>query len=184
VFDSTGTFSRQFVPTEGGYIYYPSKKSGGKLITNEEYQELTEGWRQVAGRSGIWKIVGVTVLAIVVWAFISKTLSLPHWSDSASTIIIVTGISFWLLWASLAPRRLVKDRPDVFPPRPVSEVRRQTRALLNWRFIIFALLFSGVAFFGSLNATERNFTSWAWLCGSGIMFGLYIWIAIQKFRER
>jgi hypothetical protein len=184
VFDSTGTFARQFIPTEGGYIYYPSKKSGGKLVTNEEYQQLIEGWQRISGRSGIWKIVGVAVLAIVVWTFISKTLSLPDWSNSVSTIIIVTGISLWLLRASLAPRRLVQDRPDLVPPRPASEARRQTRALLNWRFITFALLFSGLAFFGSLNATERNFSSWAWLCGSGMMFVLYIWITIQKVRER
>ncbi|WP_143761353.1 hypothetical protein [Sphingobium chlorophenolicum] len=184
MFDSIGAFTRQFTPVDGGYLYYPSKKDGGKLVTADEYQQLTEGWSRVAGRRGLWKVVGVVMLAIIIWTAISKSLSLPDWLDSIMVAASVTGISGWLFWASFAPRRLVRDRPAITPPRSVLQAKRQARALLNWRFIIFALLFSGIAFLGSLKAPEHDFKSWAWLIGSGVMFGLYIWIAIQKFRDR
>lgn len=184
MFDSIGAFAKQFTPTEGGYLYYPSKKGGGKLVTADEYEQLAESWRKVAGRRGMWTVVGIVMLAIFVWTTISELLSLPDWSDPIIVAVSVIGISAWLLWASFAPRRLVRDRPAIAPPRPVSEARRQARALLNWRFIIFALLFSGVAFLGSFNSSERNLKTWAWLTGSGAFLGLYIWIAVQKFRDR
>ncbi len=184
MFDSIGAFTKQFTPVEGEYLYYPSKKDGGKLVTADEYQQLIEGWNKVAGRHGMWKVVGIVMLAIVIWTIISKSLSIPDWSDSIMVATVVIGISRLLMWASFAPRRLVRDRAAITPPRPVSEAKRQARALLNWRFIIFALLFSGIVFFGSLNAPQRDFTSWAWLIGSGAMFGLYTWMAVQKFRDR
>ena len=184
MFDSTGAFTKQFTATKGGYLYYPSKRGGGKLVTADEYEELVEDWRKVSGRRGRWTIVGIIMLTIVVWTVISKSLSLPDWSDSVIVAASVIGISAWLLWASLVPRRLVRERPTVAPPRPVSEVKRQARALLSWRFIIFALLFSGIAFLGSINSPARDFKSWAWPIGGGAFFGLYIWIAIQKFRDR
>jgi hypothetical protein len=184
VFDSIGTFTKQFTPVEGGYLYYPSKKDGGKLVTSNEYDELVAGWQKVAGRKGIWKIVSIVMLTIMFSTLVSKATVLPAWSDSILTAACVVGILAWLLWASLAPRRLVRDRPAIAPPRPSSQVRRQARALINWRMIIFALFFSGIAFFGSLNLTPRDFVTWAWLIGSGGMFGAYIWIAIQKIRDR
>jgi hypothetical protein len=184
MFDSIGAFKKQFTPTEGGYLYYPSKKCGGKLVTAAEHEQLIESWRKVAGRRGMWTVVSIVMLAIFVWTAISKLLSLPNWSDSIIVATSVIGISAWLLWASFAPRRLVRDRPAIAPPRPGSETRRQARALLSWRFIIFALLFSGVTFLGSLNSPGRDLKTWAWIIGSGAFFGLYIWIAIQKVRDR
>jgi len=184
VFDSIGAFTKQFTPVDGGYLYYPSKRDGGKFVTADEYEQLVAGWCKVADRRGIWKIVGIVVLAIFAWIAISRFWSLPDWSDSIMVAASVAGISAWLFWTSFAPRRLVRNRPAITPPRPITEVKRQARALLNWRFIIFALLFSGIAFLGSLNTPDRDFKSWAWLLGSGTMFGLYIWIAVQKFRDR
>lgn len=184
MFDSTDAFAKLFTPVEGGYLYYPSKKSGGKLVTIEEYHELVEGWRKVAGPSGRWKLVGIVMLAIFLWILISKALFLPVWSDSVAVPLTVIGISGWFFWAIFAPRRLVRNRPVIAPPRPISRVKREVRGMLNWRFIIIVLFLSGLAFVNSLHSTERDFVSWAWLIGSGAMFGAYIWIAIQKFRDR
>src|SRR3546814_9594755 len=95
-----GAFNNQFTPVDGGYLYYPSKNSGGKLVTADEYEQLAAGWRKVAGRRGMWKIVGIVMLAIIFWTTISKSLSLPEWSDSIMVAASVAGISAWLLWAS------------------------------------------------------------------------------------
>jgi hypothetical protein len=31
MFDSIGAFTSPFTPVDGGYLYYPSRKDGGKL---------------------------------------------------------------------------------------------------------------------------------------------------------
>ncbi len=184
MFDSIAAFTKQFIPTEGGYLYYPSKKGGGKLVSAEEFDQLIEGWRKVAGRRGGWVIVSIVILVIFVWNVASEALSLPEWSDSIIAAASVIGTSSWLLWASFAPRRLVRDRPTIAPPRPISEVKRQVRAALNWRVIILALFLSGVVFIGSINSLDRGLKSWAWLIGSGGFFALYISIGIRKFGDR
>jgi hypothetical protein len=78
----------------------------------------------------------------------------------------------------------VKDRVAVAPPKAAAEAGQDARAALNWPFVIFALILSGAAFFGSIIATERNLSTWAWLIGSGAMLGLYIWIGFKKLMDR
>jgi len=179
-----GAFKKQFTPTEGGYLYYPSRKIGGKLITTREYEKLVEDWQRVTGRSGLWKIIGGIVLAIILWSLVAAIFDLP---ETVTTIVMIgcaVSVSSWLLWASYAPRRLVKDRPAVTPPRDISEARQQARAMLNWPFVAFALAISGIILFTSVQAHESTIASWAWLIGSGLMFVAYIWVAIQKLRDR
>ena len=143
MFDTVGAFKKQFTPVEGGYLFYPSRKSGGKLITANEYDCLVADWERIAGRVGLWKTVGVVVLALLLWTLLSQGLSLPGWTDTFIIAVLVVTICGWLFWASFAPRRLVKDRSAVTSPRPASDARRESRAALNWPFVTFALLLSG-----------------------------------------
>lgn len=136
MFDSMGAFNKQFIPVDGGYLYYPSRKSGGKLVTVEEFEGLVAGWQRIAGRSGLWKPVGVVVLVILLWTLLSQALALPEWADSIIVVGSVAAVSGWMLWASFEPRRLVRDRSVVAPPRSVLQARRQARAALNWPFVI------------------------------------------------
>lgn len=183
MFDATGSFARQFTPVDGGYVYYPSKRSGGKLVSNEEYESLLAEWRGIVGRGGRWKIIGVVILAISLWTLISQGLSLPGWAETAAITILVAGISGRLLWAGFAPRRLVKQRPEISPPRAASQARRQARAALNWPFVAFALLFSGAIFLGKAVTLERTLSTWIWLVGSGVGFAVYLWIGFQKLMD-
>jgi len=183
VFDSIGMFAKQFTPVDGGYLYYSSRKSGGKLVTAEEYEGLLEGWRKVAGGAGTLKSVGVVILWILLSTLISKSLELPGWADKILIAVAVVGISAWLLWAGFAPYRLVRDREAVTPPRPGSEARKQARAALNWPMVIVFLLASGATFFASIALPREMVASWAWLVGSGLMFVAYAWVAIQKPRD-
>ena len=96
----------------------------------------------------------------------------------------VLAISAWFVWASFAPRRLVSGRPDVTPPRPLPEAKREARALLDWRFVIFALLFSAVTLLGTVSSPEQTLGWWAWLIGSGALLASYIWIAFRKVMDR
>lgn len=157
---------------------------GGKLVSDEEYEHLVRGWERIAGRAGRWKAVGVIFAIIALWTLLSDVVSLPKWGDYLLTGAIVLVMSGWLLRASTTPGRLVKDRPPTTPPRPATEARRDARAALNWPFVALALIFSGLAFFSSVTLNERSLGGWAWLIGSGVMLGLYIWIALKKLTDR
>ncbi|NIJ21081.1 hypothetical protein FHS95_002773 [Sphingomonas naasensis] len=180
MFDSKGAFTRQFTQAEGGYIYYPSAKSGGKLVTAEEYRKLAQGWSMVS----TGKVAGILFLAVIAWTALSQTFSLPDGLETVFIASCVTCVALWVLWVAFAPRRLVRDRPAITPPRPASQARRQVRALLTWQSVIFALLFGGVMFLGSLRVSEPDVETWAWRIGGGALFGLYLWIGFQKLRDR
>ena len=184
MFDLIGAFTKQFTPIDGGYLYYPSRKSGGKFVTTDEYEKLVADWQRIAGRRGLWKTVGLIFVAVLLWTIASEVLALPDWADWILIVGCVSAISGWLGWAALAPRRLVKDRPNSTPPRSIAEARRESRAILNWPFVIFFTLASGAIFFGQLTAPERTAGWWAWLVGSGLFFGCYLWIAFEKLRDR
>ncbi|MCA1654342.1 MAG: hypothetical protein ABR588_07005 [Sphingomicrobium sp.] len=184
MFDSIGAFNRQFTSVEGGYLYYPSRKGGGKLVTAQEFEALASNWKRIAGRSGRRKTVGVAFLVILIWTVLFEAFGLPDWAESIIIVGLVLAISGWLMWASFAPRRLVKDRPEVAPPRQVAQIRREARASLNWRFVIFALLMSGTILFGTLSSPDHPMSWWGWVIGSGAMFFVYLWIGFQKLRDR
>lgn len=183
MFNAVGAFKKQFTRVEGGYLVYPSRRAGGKLVSDEEYEQLVAGWERVAGRGGRWKAVGVIVAVITVWTLLSDWLAVPEWADALIITIVVIVISGWAIWASMAPRRLVRDRASVTPPRPVGEAQREARAALSWPVIAVALLIFGAAFFGSVTAAEHTLGTWAWLIGSGVVLGLYLWIGFKKLKD-
>jgi hypothetical protein len=180
MFDAIGAFAKQFTPFEEGYLVYPSRRSGGKFVTADEYERLLTDWKRIAGRAGIWKTVGAVCALIVLWAALDEALSLPEWSHDAFIGLIVAAMSVWLFWAAWAPRRLVKDRSPVVPPRSLAEAQRHARAALNWPVVIFGLIASGGVFAGCVSATEHSLTSLVWLAGSSLLFVLYLWIALKK----
>ena len=184
MFDAVGAFTKQFTPVDGGYLYYPSGKSGGKLVTSQEYELLRTDWERVAGKAGRWKTVGAIFLAIIVWMIVSETLALPEWSQGLFVGCCGIALSAWLLRASFSPRRLVRNRPEIAPPRARSQARKEARALLTWRFIGIGLVLSGVVFASMLTYPERSLNWWAWAIGSGGMFVAYIWILVAKLRDR
>ena len=183
MFDAVDAFTKQFTPVDDGYVYYPSRKSGGKLVTADEYQKLVADWERTAGRRGVWKAAGLALVAVLIWTIISQSLALPDWTDWIPIIGCVAALSAWMLWASLAPRRLVRGRPDSTPPRRVSEARREARSMLSWPFVILVTVASGAVFIGCLSAPEPTIGWWARMIGSGLFFGVYSWIAVQKFRD-
>lgn len=183
MFDPVGAFSKQFIPVDGGYLYYVSRKEDGKLVTPAEYEALIENWTAVAGGPGRWKAIALMMLAIALWTLVSHTLGLSEYADQVFIALVVAAFSGTLLWYSMAPRRLVKEREPVAPPRPGSQARREARSALNWPFVVFALIVSGSLFFAGVSSPGRTAGGWVWLVGSGIMFVLYLWITLQKLLD-
>ncbi len=182
--DSNGIFQRMFTPVDGGYHYYPSKKEGAKFVTAEEYNQLIKDWERMVGRSGVGRVAIVVVLIVVVWTLISRATVLPEWSDTVFIWTCVGSVAAWYLHAALAPRRLVRDRPVVTPPRPASVAGQQVRESVSWPSVLFLLCFSSAVFAGSLLSPKVTITDWVWLVGSGAMSASCIWISIQKLRDK
>ena len=174
------SFADQFTPVEGGYLYYPSRKRGGRRVTSDEFQHLVLQWRR---RVGPWKLALPCLVAVIVWTVLSDQFALPDWSGSAFSGLIVVTMAAWVLWAGYAPRRLVKQRPEVAPPRPPKEERRKARAALDWKLVLLVAVASGGFFAKGLLAARVTFSSLALTVGSGLLFFGYLWIAVLKFRD-
>jgi hypothetical protein len=184
MFDSTGTFTKQFTPFVDGYVYFPSRKAGDKFVSVEEYDRLVSNWRRVAGRGASWIWVGFGVVTLVLWTILCDILALPPWTSWIVITLSVAVMLGRLLRAGYAPRRLLASRPDITPPRPRSQARRQARAMIGWPIVVFGLLLSGAIFFSQLRSADRTPSWWAWVIGSGLMLGAYIWIGFQKLADR
>ncbi|MBV9883255.1 MAG: hypothetical protein JO276_09620 [Sphingomonadaceae bacterium] len=184
MFDAGEIFTRQFIPHGDGYVFFPSMRSGGKFVTAEEFERLVANHQRVAGPGAIGKITALLLVAIVLWVVASDALGAPRWAGNVFIGAAAAAIIARLGWAAFAPRRLVKGREDVVPPRSASQARRAARGLVDWPFVIVALIGSGGAFVASLVSSERSFSRWAWLIGGGAMFAAYVWIGVQKLRDR
>lgn len=184
IFDSTDAFKRAFVPHDDGYLYYAKVKSGGKFITQAEFDDLVRNWQRVSSRRGIWTVVGLVLVGIFGWTAIVSALNLPGWADEAAVPVAVVLLCGYIFWAGLAPWRLVRNRPVVAPPRASDEVGRLHRATLKWRFVTFILIVSGLLVFNKASATKRSLEDWLWLSGGGILFVAYLRIAVLKWRDR
>ncbi len=184
MFDAQGAFKKQFSPFEDGYIFYPSSKSGAKFISSQEYEQLIDGWQHTSGRAGTWKNVAIVISALVVWQVVKSYFEPPSWVDTVVLTTLLFAIAARVIWASFAPRRLVKDRKPVGPPRSVAKARAEARSVLSWPLIITVSVVSGAIFGGHLAHQDTSFTWWAWTIGSGLMCAAYFWIGIGKLRDR
>ena len=89
MFDPVGAFSKQFIPVEDGYLYYVSRKEGGKLVKPAEYETLIENWTAVAGGSGRWKVIALMMIAIALWTLVSHTFGFSERADQAFIALVV-----------------------------------------------------------------------------------------------
>jgi len=184
MFDTAGAFTKQFTRVEGGYLFYPSPRSGGKLITIDEYDRLSADWNRVAGSAGGWKIVGLVLVALTLWTLVEQAASLPDWAGTLFIALVAVAVCAFLSWSAFAPGRLVRNRPAIAPPRPASDVQREARALLNWPSILIALLFSAGICLGLLAMPDRTPGIWAWIAGSGLMCCTSLWVGFSKLKDR
>ncbi|WP_157081074.1 hypothetical protein [Novosphingobium naphthalenivorans] len=120
--DPVTIFTSRFQKTDEGYLFFPTEKSGGKLVTEEEYERALADWVRVGGKSGIWRAVACLVMLILVWMFAENRFGLPHWWGNVVVIGGVASAMIWFIWWSWAPRRITKNRPFIAAPRfPVSD---------------------------------------------------------------
>lgn len=184
MFDLVGIFARMFTPFQDGYLYYGSHWSGGKFVTQAEYDTLLARWRRVAGPVGMLKFAGCMFATIVASVFISVGFGLPEWLNQALTLMVMLSLIAWILWHALAPLWLVRGREAVAPPRSMSESMRVTRAMIPWPMVIGIGLISGLVFIAILTHPAHETSWWAGLIGSGAMSGICGWVGWKKLHDR
>jgi hypothetical protein len=184
MFDAVEAFEKQFEPYADGYLFFPSSKTGGKFVSKEEYAALVTDWTRVAGKRGILKIVAAMTAAILIWSVLESSADLPDWAWNAFVGALIAALVARLYWASAAIRRPLMDRPDVVPPRTGSEARLVAQRRLSWPVVLVGLLLCSLAFIPSLFASERTIGGWLWLLGSGTLLAVYLWTALQKWRDQ
>lgn len=179
VFDATNAFAKRFTPMDGGYLFFPSRKGGGKFVSSDEFTSLSARWKRVSDRRTVIILVAVVILCSI----LIDVFALPKWTNFALSVAVAVTLLAWVLWESAASRRLVRGRPDIAPPRSASQARREARALLSWPFVTLGLLFFGVIFIATVSLAEWTLASIPWIAGTGFFFVCYVWIAIQKIRD-
>lgn len=184
MFDATGAFAKQFEPHLEGYIFFPGRKSGGKLVTETEYQKLLSDWRSIAGGRGSWISAGLVMAFIATGMAIKEIFGAGEWLEQITIFAAVALVLTRIFWASFAPRRLVRGRPDIVPPRSLDASKKLARSMLPWRMIVPVLAISSAVFVASLSSKPSTWGGWLWLAGSGAMTAAYVLIAIQKWRDR
>ena len=149
--DQTALFKRRFERTAEGYLYFPSHKGGGKLLTEAEFDSLVADHRRWVGtrfRPGLlfWLMFG----ALLSLACLSVFFELPEIVlDCGAAFLAVVFIAA-MIWKQSAPYRFFRNRPDTTPPRTKPEMLRASRAMLPWPILIWMVLISGVVLFASI----------------------------------
>lgn len=182
--DTAEIFAKQFTPYGGDYLYYPSKRSGGKVVSEAEFQALRTRWLAVVGRRWAWKTAGLIILSVILVHLAEALSGLDALIGNIVIGISVVAVMCMVLWAASAPARLVKDRPEVVPPSSPADSKRAMRDALPWGKVIFACLFGMAIFKITLSHHPNSIGEWLQLAGSGVTCALFLWIGVQKFRDR
>ena len=176
--------ARTFTPVDGGYLYFPSAKSGGKLVSAAEYDVLTEQWRRVLGGSAMLVAFLLIVASSVVLIVAAVAFRLPPWTVKVSPLLFLPALFTWMWRPAFAAGRLVRGRPDIAPPRPLAELRRAGRAALDWKFVAGFMVYAGWNFSRSARLAERTWWDWMWLALWGAVLVLNLGIAWFKWRDQ
>ncbi len=177
--DAVRFFTAQFEPVEGGFLYYSSSKKGGKFVSQAEYECLVEGWKSATGGKRFWIMMAGFFAAIVALSTAEDMYGLSALASRASTIVLVCLVVLYLFWESFAPRRLVKNRPEIAPPRSEEENRDLARKSVPWTLVPSFLLLSGVALCFKLYEGPETWADWAWIAGLACLFFLYLRLAVM-----
>jgi hypothetical protein len=171
-------FEKQFEPFEDGYLYY-SGRQGGKFVHKEEFEAL---WAQHK-RWMRWSIIP-TLVILCVDQFIRVVAGLERGFSIVAVVASVAITVAFVVWLSLAPARLVKDREVIAPPRSLSSARRTARDMIPWWMVAVALAGSALVLGACLLDPLYSLSWWLWTLGSGAMLLVYLWTAAAKFRDR
>lgn len=183
MFNSAKMYERIFVHTEGGFLFYPSKWSGGYFLTHEERDRLVADWARIAGFGGTLKLVGVAILAYTLAMAASLALGVEEQAEPYFSLVFGIALCAYMLWKLSAAYRLVRGREPVMPPRTAEENRKAIGRLIPLPMLLF--VFAGFSFSSvSLLCVGLNGSWLAGLVGALLAWSAYAYLRIILTRLR
>ncbi|MFQ5348204.1 MAG: hypothetical protein ACE5ED_10235 [Rhodothalassiaceae bacterium] len=180
--DALALLRRSFVPHDDGYLFYPTRWSGGRFVIKAEFDRMTACWERALGRRALWLLAGFAFLVLLLWSLVAPALEPPAWMEDALTSGLVAVIFGRILWVTTLPWRLVRGRPAIAPPRPAAGMRREMLGVFGWRIVILTLIMTGGLFARTLAAEGNGFGHWLAVAGSAFLFGLSLNLLVHKLR--
>lgn len=180
---ATRRFAKLFVPYEDGYLYYPSAKSGGKFVSEPEYQIMLSEVERAAGTKGIMVSVLAVLLMISAAVIAEKVWHLGEWVEQVAIWAAVAFVGIRLARAFFLPRRMLSNRPAIVPPLAPGQSRKIARSMLPWTMVIPVFLGSSIVFVANLLIAPVTLGGWMVFLGAGAMSAGYGWVAIQKLKD-
>jgi len=137
-------FEAQFEPHDGGYIFYPTVWSGGRLVTAAEADAMRQQNARLTRFVYSWRGLLLLVVGTVLYSFVSfamdPTQAYHYLTFTAFLWVVIFGANAgpWLAPASLVRgREIVKPRRD---RRARIEAQREAREAMRRPLIILALI--------------------------------------------
>lgn len=182
-FDFSGWFEKQFEPFEGGFVLYTSIRKGGKFVSAEEYEALKTNYVKhlFICAIGVPATIAVGLITLVI---LSAHLELPGGSAKYTLYGVLAVWAIAEVWAGNAPRRLVKNRGFVTPPRDWEQERRAASAKLEWPMVAIMCGGSAMLLTFNLMRPDKGFVSWLWVFTGGAVLVVFIRVGYAKLRDR
>ena len=163
-FDPAKGYGRLFEPHGEDFVFYPSNRGGGKVVTKAEYDVLVAGYRRKWGTRFRPGYMLFAILAVAMSAAAAAAL-LGCDTEAAGTAIGVI-LSVIMLLGILrdwqAPRLLVRGRPDVMPPRSRDQRKDAVARMLSWPMIAISGAIGSLLLWASIMAPDVRNPGW-WL---------------------
>lgn len=144
MFAMRALFEAQFEPHDGGFVFYPTVWSGGRLVTAAEADAMRQQNARLTRFVYSWRGLLLLVVGTVLYSFVSSALDPSrayHDLTFATFIGVVTAEITAGPW--LAPASLVRGREVVKPRRDRRariEAQREARAAMRRPLIISSLI--------------------------------------------
>ena len=154
-------FEAQFEPRDGGYIFYPTVWSGGRLVTVAEADAMRQQNARLTRFVYSWRGLILLVVGTVLFSFVSFALDASRVYHDLALAAFVAVVTFganagpWLVPASIVRgREVVKPRRD---RRARVEAQREARAAMRRPLMILALIMA--LLIGALVAAQFALTA-------------------------
>ena len=144
MFGMRALFLAQFEPHDGGYIFYPTVWSGGRLVTAAEADAMRQQNARLTRFVHSWRGLLLLVAGTVLFSFVSFALDPSRAYHDLTFFAFLWVVIFGAVTGPwLAPASLVRGREVVKPRRDRRariEAQREARAAMRRPLMISSLI--------------------------------------------
>lgn len=146
-------FLRRFDPDGQGFVYRATPHAPGVSVTAEERTRLIAADDDRRGIAVILYVATVPVLVIVT-AIVAMTPAISSWYPATPWLVLLVFPAAVATWASMAPNRILRGRPNVDKGLPKAEAERRAYREKSWFSLAVGVAGSVAAGFNLAVSTE------------------------------